>query len=450
MQFHQLADVYGVSRTIPLTYVERAAVDGKFRRSLSRDKHLVVYGGSKQGKTCLRKRNLKDEEYVVVQCGNASTRAQLYEIVLKEAGASISLKETRAISGAQKANVTFTGSAGIPKVASVEGQLGGELDSNSTDSRESHSFDIDPSDPNDVIRVLENVEFRKYIVLEDFHYLSEDVQKEIAIDLKAFHEKSKLSFIVVGVWLESNRLVLYNGDLAGRLIPVDADQWTAEQLADVIRTGEPLMNVVFSDQVRDELVFSCRGNVGLLQEACSQILDEHGVTQTSPALVSISDVALVQKVMQELVKERASRYKNFLVKFVEGFQQTDLEMWRWIAVVIVTTSPDELKRGLKFQAVFKRLNEIHPKRQGRLHSNNVVQAIKNIKLLQHKQRLTPIIFDFDSNESVLQVVDAGFILYVASTERDELLRTVAARQINNNLQMTFEDLLDFDITTLSE
>lgn len=75
---YRLSDVYGISRDLPLNYVARQSIDGLFVESLTRDKHIVVYGSSKQGKTCLRKYNLNDDEYIVVTCSNKWTNlAQL-------------------------------------------------------------------------------------------------------------------------------------------------------------------------------------------------------------------------------------------------------------------------------------------------------------------------------------------------------------------------------------
>lgn len=88
-KYNRLSEVFGISRDIPLTYQSRNYVDDKLVNSLGREKHIVVFGGSKQGKTCLRKRNLKAEDYIVVQCGNATSISQLYASVLKEAGAII-------------------------------------------------------------------------------------------------------------------------------------------------------------------------------------------------------------------------------------------------------------------------------------------------------------------------------------------------------------------------
>ena len=64
---HLTADVFGVSRDLPTTYVVRDAVDDKLLDNLTRDKHVIVYGSSKQGKTCLRKHCLQDDDYILVQ-----------------------------------------------------------------------------------------------------------------------------------------------------------------------------------------------------------------------------------------------------------------------------------------------------------------------------------------------------------------------------------------------
>ncbi len=77
--------------------------------------------------------------------------------------------------------------------------------------------------------------------MEDFHYLPAAIQREFASDLKAFYERpTSVSFIIVGVWLEANRLIVYNGDLAGRLTSIPADTWQMHELDEVVRRGQPL------------------------------------------------------------------------------------------------------------------------------------------------------------------------------------------------------------------
>jgi len=77
MESNVLDDVFGISRDIPKNYVVRESVDGALVNALARDKHIVIYGSSKQGKTCLRKYNLRKEEHLVVtasQCDSKDSR----------------------------------------------------------------------------------------------------------------------------------------------------------------------------------------------------------------------------------------------------------------------------------------------------------------------------------------------------------------------------------------
>jgi len=265
--------------------------------------------------------------------------------------------------------------------------------------------------------------FQKFIVLEDFHYLSEDVQKEIAIDLKAFHEKSKLCFIIIGVWLESNRIVLYNGDLAGRLIPIDADKWDEADLHRVIEKGESLLHIVFSEQVKDRILLAAEENVGILQETCYRLCQEYGVHMTQDSRMEVGSIEYVDKIVNEIAAEQAGRYQNFLPQFAEGFQKTKHDMYRKLAYVLITATPPELRAVLKISKILERLRT-QLLNCDDLKFANVLQALQNVCKLQHKHRVQPVILDFDSNENLLRIVDSAFILYTEAVEEKQLIELI--------------------------
>lgn len=102
MQAYQLNDVYGISRDVPLNYVERVEVDKKFMDNLGRDKHITIFGSSKQGKTCLRKHCLDKKDYVVVQCSNKWSLSDLNSNILKRAGYELEISSKTSISGSAK------------------------------------------------------------------------------------------------------------------------------------------------------------------------------------------------------------------------------------------------------------------------------------------------------------------------------------------------------------
>ncbi|WP_205956100.1 hypothetical protein [Pseudoxanthomonas winnipegensis] len=162
---HKTSDVYGIQRDIPLNYVSRKTADDALIENLTRDKHLVIFGSSKQGKTSLRKNCLPDSDYVVVHCSNRWALDDLHTAILKVAGYELTQSTTKTTSGKSKVSASLKG--GFPGLGA---KVGSETADEKIDAVTTKPIDIDPSDVNDIIAALKG--FDRYIVLEDFHYLT--------------------------------------------------------------------------------------------------------------------------------------------------------------------------------------------------------------------------------------------------------------------------------------
>jgi hypothetical protein len=95
-------EVFGIPRSTPMNYVFRETVDNALIEALRRRRHIVIHGSSKQGKTCMRKWNMKDDEYVSITCSNTWTMRDINVAILKAAGFTVSLSETRTHTGENK------------------------------------------------------------------------------------------------------------------------------------------------------------------------------------------------------------------------------------------------------------------------------------------------------------------------------------------------------------
>ena len=107
---HKISDVFGISCDLPLNYVVRPGIDDKLINNLTRDQHIVVFGSSKQGKTCLRKKCLFDSDYIVVSCTNNMDLRQLHSAILKGAGYVVQESSTVATDGKAKVEARFAAS----------------------------------------------------------------------------------------------------------------------------------------------------------------------------------------------------------------------------------------------------------------------------------------------------------------------------------------------------
>jgi hypothetical protein len=222
------------------------------------------------------------------------------------------------------------------------------------------SLELDVEDVNDIISALNTMKFNKYILLEDFHYLPVEVQRDFSIALKAFHENSKYCFIIIGVWLDENRLIILNGDLTGRVISVNADKWSKEELIEVIEVGEALLNIQFAQNFKDDLISLCYDNVYIVQEACYLACESHGINETQDSHTMVGEGIDVNKLTKQIVDQQSGRYNSFIVNFADGFQTTTLEMYKWILYPVLTCSSEELEEGLKYSDIRKTIQAKHP------------------------------------------------------------------------------------------
>ena len=415
MKEYQLNEVYGISRDIPLNYVERENVDKKLMDNLSRDKHVTIFGSSKQGKTCLRKHCLKPNEYIVVQCNNKWNLSDLNSNILKRAGYELEVSSKTSISGKAKIIASLKAHFGIG-----ETNIGSELESTENQETTYKQLELDVDDVNDIIAALEAIRFNKIIVLEDFHYLKSEIQRDFAIELKAFHENSRLCFIIVGVWLDENKLVIYNGDLTGRVISINADLWSETEMRQVIEKGAELLNIEFGKDFIEELVQKSSENVYLIQEACHRACIENNISETQREHIIIGIKGDAERLIQEIVKEQSGRYNAFITNYANGFQETNLEMHKWLLYPIITAGRQELTNGLSYRSIKIILMKKHPKGT-ELNPGNLTQALKSVVSLQLNKSIQPIIIDYDESNLKLHIVDKGFIIWLLVQNRENLL-----------------------------
>lgn len=409
------SEVFGISRDLPLNYVERSSADNKLVDNLTRDKHLVIFGSSKQGKTSLRKHALNEEDAVVVHCSNKWSIADIHSAILKKVGFELTQSTSKTTSGKSKifAKISATIFGG-----GAEG--GAETEREEASTATKAPLELDPEDVNDIILALHSVGFNRYIVLEDFHYLPLDTQKDFSVALKAFHEESKYCFIIVGVWLEENRLSVYNGDLTGRLTPIDADKWEEGELRQVIEAGEAHLNVKFSDEFVDELLNNCFNSIYIVQESCYQCCVANDVNSTLEQRREIGTRKQAEEIVTAVVNQQTGRFNSFITQFADGFQTTALEMYRWLLYPVLIADVGDLQKGLRLNSITKILQAKHPNGK-ELNPGNVTQALQSTAALQVKKSVKPIILDYDQTNLRLRVVDSGFLIWLNKQDRNELL-----------------------------
>lgn len=176
----------------------------------------------------------------------------------------------------------------------------------------------------------------------------------------------------------------------------------------------------FAPAFVDKLLNDSFDSVHIVQEVCRRCLRTEGVYSTQDNLRQVGGSSNVSDLISQVVAEQGGRYNGFLMNFADGFQQTDLEMPKWLVFVILKSTIEQLEEGLRLREISRLIKSHHPKGDD-LNTGNITQALISASSLQVKKDTRPIVIDYDTTNRNLQIVDKGFLIWLASQDRDELL-----------------------------
>lgn len=353
-------EVYGVSNQMIETYIEREKVDSLFLDGLQRRKHIIVYGASKQGKTSLTNKHLKETDYVKINCSTGTTIIDIYKSILRQLNVEIlnSKEENNTVNGELKVEVKAK--LKVPLIGGIETSGGVGTGGKKEYKNLYKTVEYNLTLAQDISELLISLNFSKRIILENFHYLQEEVQQQLAFDLRIFEDYNIL-FIILGIWRERNRLSQYNGDLVDRVIEIPVEPWEAGDLRRIVNIGMPLLNASF-EHVVDDIISSCFDSVGVFQEICKESCYAAGVTGTSKTLTYITKDN-VQTAITKKLGDYSSRHIRCLESFIEQVAKSSDEIPLYIPyyfIKVLLNEPfNEINKGLKRKYLHEKIKEIH-------------------------------------------------------------------------------------------
>ena len=413
--------VYGVSNDLIDTYIVRTSVDELFIQGLQKNKHIIVYGASKQGKTALTIKHLSEHDYIKVNCSPNSTTLDIYNSIARQSGIEIleSHEVTTTVGGESKiglkakVRIPFFGGADAETEASVsKGKENGKL---------FKIIDFNLALAQDLSELLKKINFNKRIILENFHYLNEDIQKQLAIDLRIFEDYNIL-FIVLGIWREKNRLAQFNGDLLDRVIEVPVEPWERNDLKKIVAEGLPLLNTSFTNVV-DYIIDSCFDSVGVFQEICKESCYVAGVNKTSEHFVEITKDNVDKAIIKKL-EDYSSRHTRCLESFIEqkarSSQEIPLYIPYYFIKILLQETIENIIKGLKRKSLQEKIKEIHH-RPDDVRPSDMGYFLKNLVASQISKGISPPIFDFDNSTTSIKVIDSTFYFFIKNCDREEVV-----------------------------
>lgn len=169
--------VFGIAPQVSeFSYVDRGNLDATMTTMLSRPTHIAIRGPSKSGKSWLRQKVL--QEPITVQCRLRKPFTDLYVDALSQLNIDVEVKQST--QGVFKASVSARAEAGFKLLAKAGISTSAGADRTTVSEKEKIGHDV-----NDLRFVADLIKASgRRVVIEDFHYMSNEDRRNFAFDLK--------------------------------------------------------------------------------------------------------------------------------------------------------------------------------------------------------------------------------------------------------------------------
>ncbi len=418
-------DVFGVSGKQVASYVERVHVDDKFKDALRTDKQIIVYGSSKQGKTALVKKYIPYEDNILISLSPKTTLKDIYQSILRKSGVVLKTSYTEGTGDTTKVKSKASIQGAVAMVMKGKVEVGLEKDRIAKTDEQYDEIEFNLELPDDVADLIHRVGHKKVVILENFHYLPEELQRTFAYDLRTFQDL-KIRFIILGVWKEANRLAQYNGELQDRVYEIPVEPWLEEDFREIARKGEELLNIKFATVILEQCIENAFSSVGVFQELLKNTCFESGVVNKQSSSVFLEDVEAFERAITSKTEEYSGRHLRNLESIAcgNGVQISKDKplpyfLQYYIVMHILEIGYRGLNGGITKEALLHGIKQVHH-RKDELKGTQLTTVLKGLTELQANKGISPPVIAYDSNSRQLKVVDSTFYFFLKNAELEDI------------------------------
>jgi len=276
----------------------------------------LVTGSSKTGKTTLYNNVLSsmDKVSLLVRCDKSLTSQEFWAKPLESIDFNRIKETSRSSERETEASAKVGGTIGWAWLAGLIGEVSLGIKDKKTEVEIRERILSKPS-TNHLIPLLKNS--NAVLVVEDFHYLQEEVQKEVFQQWKAFTDE-QVSVIVVGTTHHGVDLAYANQDLVGRIQQVDLKRWIDSDLSMIALKG---FNALGQNPPREMINFvsqECAGLPILMQQTCGQLFSDKEIEELGRGEVVSFNMANARSALFNVATTRYRQYETWYTRLKTG------------------------------------------------------------------------------------------------------------------------------------
>lgn len=408
----QIFSGFGVPKS---TYVaqENGVYEKQLIRGVMEDGTLcLITGSSKTGKTTLQNKVLSqlDRSPLLIRCDATIDANEFWKRPL-EAVDFNRLKEThRGHSVETQATGKIGGKIGWQWLAELIGEVSLGLKGKREETEIREAILAQPC-PNHLIPLLKKS--NAILVVEDFHYLDNNIQKQVFQQWKVFTDEG-ISVIVVGTTHHGVDLAYGNPDLVGRIQQIDLKRWSDDDLEQIVKKGFTELQISISQLAINILAKESAGLPIITQQSAAQLFLDKGISEVQVGLeIFFTD----QDSYNALYNVAVSRYKQFeswYTRLTTGPRKA-ARKYNTYELILSAFTLDPLQFSLKRYEIDERIAQMPIDKSHKPPPASLTSTLSALGRFQQKNGFE--LLEWSKRDQAIYVLEPAFLFYLRWREK---------------------------------
>lgn len=263
----------------------------------------------------------------------------------------------------------------------------------------------------------------KFIVIDDFHFLSQSVRFEIAKNLKLLHEKH-IRFIIIGISSSAEELVGVDAELGIRNDPFDLKTQNSEFSEKLINVGSKLLNIRFTENSIKQITDASNGIPSIVHVICRITLITNSVFETQSESKELS--VELKELKAEIIRIFDSKYFSKILAITKGKQQArSIHNTYFDIIEAIALDPrSEIPTEFLYEKLVKPIAD--PKERGR-KATSFYNCLNNLAEIIEINKSSDLIF-YNKTGKTIAIEDPSLRFYLNLLDIDRLKSKIHIRQ----------------------
>lgn len=372
-------------------------------------KLIVVTGHTKSGKTVLVRNVFPKADSIWIDGGSVKSEVEFWDQIVE----SLDLFQGLSQASSRKDTEGMSGEGGL-RIGfgpfEVQGKLAG---SSSVDRQISEQKNRNISSKVAALKGLQ--EFRKPLVVDDFHYMDKVIQGSLVRALKPLVFDGA-AIVLIAIPHRRFDAVKVEKEMTGRMVPMQIPSWDDSELRYIPEKGFTILGVDVDKRVVDAFTKEAIGSPHLMQEFCRTLCKRSASDGELPKYLAYSTEVVTsvfrdtaetmgRPMFEKLARGPRQRSDRIQRELKDG---SKVDIYNLILHALANIKPGLIT--LEYEDIRAAIRNISKDSIPQMHE--VARVLKHMATIAASDSSSAPVIDFEDSEKRLHVTDPFFAFYL--------------------------------------